>query len=148
MVFFSALMHYAYTWKEYKRKEGTPPTSIWRPLWDSINLCKSRPCTLQLRGPSDDSLADFALETWGSLVFFVDYMQGKPTAHGHGHRVQSDFHGNTKMDFGEAFGVVPRRSFRASEGLIQNPGAPLQSETIPLTAYPMSRQTFEKQQVA
>ena len=35
MVFFSALMFWAYTWKEYKVKEGMKNTSIWRPLWDS-----------------------------------------------------------------------------------------------------------------
>ncbi|KAF5349938.1 hypothetical protein D9756_009284 [Leucocoprinus leucothites] len=35
MVFFSLLMLWAYSAKEYKR-EGSP-TSIWKPLWDSIN---------------------------------------------------------------------------------------------------------------
>ncbi|KAG6874125.1 hypothetical protein C0995_005541 [Termitomyces sp. Mi166 len=45
------LMMWAYTPAEYK-KPGTPPTSIWRPLWDSINY------------------SDFAREIWGSLRFF------------------------------------------------------------------------------
>jgi len=49
------------------------------------------------------------------------------------------------MDFGEAFGVVPRR---ASEGLIRNTASPMQPETIPLAAYPAMRQTFEKQREA
>ncbi|KAF9481499.1 DUF300-domain-containing protein [Pholiota conissans] len=35
MVFFSAFMWWAYTPNEYTRKSGTPPTSIWKPLWDS-----------------------------------------------------------------------------------------------------------------
>ncbi|RXW11650.1 hypothetical protein EST38_g14205 [Candolleomyces aberdarensis] len=38
MVFFAALMFWAYTWKEYKIKEGEKHTSIWKPLWDSINM--------------------------------------------------------------------------------------------------------------
>ncbi|TEB20972.1 DUF300-domain-containing protein [Coprinellus micaceus] len=37
MVFFSILMWWAYTAKEYQRPEGTKATGIWRPLWDSIN---------------------------------------------------------------------------------------------------------------
>ena len=36
MVIFSAFMMYAYTWKEYV-VPGKPKTSVWRPLWDSIN---------------------------------------------------------------------------------------------------------------
>ncbi|KAG6846202.1 hypothetical protein H0H93_015454, partial [Arthromyces matolae] len=36
MVFFAAFMMWAYTPAEYKRQPGTPPTSIWRPLWDSM----------------------------------------------------------------------------------------------------------------
>ena len=34
MVFFSAMMMWAYPYSEY-RKEGEPHTSIGRPLWDS-----------------------------------------------------------------------------------------------------------------
>lgn len=91
MAFFSAFMHWAYTAQEYQRKEGTPPTSIWRPLWDSINY------------------SDFAQEIWGSMVFFVDYTKGKPSARGHGRRVIVDSSGRTKMDFGEAFGLTSIR---------------------------------------
>ncbi|KAF8993912.1 DUF300-domain-containing protein [Cyathus striatus] len=86
MVFFSALMWWAYNIREYK-KPGTPTTSIWRPLWDSINY------------------TDFFLEIGTSIRFFIDYAKGKPSAHGHGHRVQNTIQGHTKMDFGEAFGV-------------------------------------------
>jgi hypothetical protein len=39
MVFFSAFMWWAYSSNEYKI-EGAKKTSIWRPLWDSINFCK------------------------------------------------------------------------------------------------------------
>jgi len=37
MVFFSLFMAWAYTPAEYK-VAGLPSTSIWRPIWDSINL--------------------------------------------------------------------------------------------------------------
>jgi hypothetical protein len=73
MVFFSILMWWAYPTKEYKRSEEQPATSIWRPLWDSINF------------------ADFGREIFCSLKFFVDYFRGKPTAHGYGHRVKPEF---------------------------------------------------------
>ncbi|KAK7057130.1 organic solute transporter Ostalpha-domain-containing protein [Favolaschia claudopus] len=53
MIFFSAFMMWAFTSNEYKRKAGTPATSIWRPLWDSINY------------------SDFAVEIFGSLRFFM-----------------------------------------------------------------------------
>ncbi|KAG5715393.1 Transmembrane protein 184 like protein, partial [Termitomyces sp. T112] len=52
MIIFAGLMMWAYTPAEYKRKSGISPTSIWRPLWDSINY------------------SDFAREIWGSLHFF------------------------------------------------------------------------------
>lgn len=77
MAFFSALMMWAYTPAEYKRKPGAPPTSIWRPLWDSINH------------------SDFAIEIVGSLRFFFESSRGKPR--------RTDPH--AKMNFGEAFGV-------------------------------------------
>jgi len=53
MIFFSIFMWLAYPYNEYKRKSGTPPTSIWRPLWDSINY------------------SDFAQEIISSLMFFI-----------------------------------------------------------------------------
>ncbi|KAF8908770.1 DUF300-domain-containing protein [Mucidula mucida] len=57
-------------------------TKIWRALWDSINY------------------GDFFYEIYLSFQFFADYLRGKPTAHGHGHRA----------DFGAAFGVEGRKS--------------------------------------
>jgi len=65
MVFFSALMCWAYTADEYARGEEKPPTSIWRPLWDSINF------------------ADFAVEIFKSLCFFMSFVRGKPSTHGY-----------------------------------------------------------------
>lgn len=34
-------MMWAFSWDTYKVDPGSPHTSIWRPLWDSINLCMS-----------------------------------------------------------------------------------------------------------
>ncbi|OBZ73347.1 hypothetical protein A0H81_06700 [Grifola frondosa] len=89
MVFFSAFMIWAYGWGEYKIK-GEPRTSVWRPLWDSINY------------------SDFAIEIAGSLKFFVDYFRGKPYAHGPRVKViDGEGKTHTRVDFGEAFGVAP-----------------------------------------
>lgn len=63
MVFFSIFMVWAYPVSEYKTR-GKGRTSIWRPLFDSINY------------------SDFVIEIWGSLRFFVRYMLGKPGTHG------------------------------------------------------------------
>ncbi|ESK97064.1 transmembrane protein 184c [Moniliophthora roreri MCA 2997] len=80
MIFFSALMWWAYNVREYKTPGGKP-TSIWKPLWDSINY------------------ADFAMEIWGSIKFFIDYYRGVPTAHGHGHL-------SDRPNFAGAFGIA------------------------------------------
>ncbi|KAJ6625597.1 organic solute transporter Ostalpha-domain-containing protein [Mycena sp. CBHHK59/15] len=53
MIFFSAGMMWAFTFKEYKRPKGSPATSVWRPIWDSINY------------------ADFATEIFGALQYFM-----------------------------------------------------------------------------
>ncbi|KAK7458089.1 hypothetical protein VKT23_009995 [Stygiomarasmius scandens] len=71
MIFFSILMWWAYTPKLY-RIPGARPTSIWKPLWDSINY------------------SDFGREILTSLRFFVDYWRGNPQAHGHGHLAPTD----------------------------------------------------------
>ncbi|KAF8151369.1 DUF300-domain-containing protein [Crassisporium funariophilum] len=122
MVFFSALMWWAYTAKEYKRVEGTSATSIWRPLWDSLN---------------DHATVDFALEIGSSFRFFFDYVLGKPAAHGHGHRVPTNLAGHTKMDFGEAFGVSSAR-----HQVLSRQGAPdfvhANEENIMLTSHHVS----------
>jgi len=89
MVFFSAFMWWAYTVNEYKVKGGEK-TSIWRPLWDSINY------------------TDFVIEIAGSLKFFFDCSRGKRPTHAPARRASiggAANNGNNKMDFGEAFGV-------------------------------------------
>jgi len=58
MVFFSAMMMWAYPSSEY-RKEGEPHTSIWRPLWDSINF------------------SDFVYEIWLSLRYYSARVRGR-----------------------------------------------------------------------
>ncbi|KAJ7187248.1 DUF300-domain-containing protein [Mycena filopes] len=83
MVFFALGMWWAYAPREYNVKPGQKHTSIWRPLWDSINYM------------------DFIREIWGSLRYFL----GAATHH---HRTPS-----SKLDFGEAFGVSPNPNFRA-----------------------------------
>ncbi|KAH8982094.1 DUF300-domain-containing protein, partial [Lactarius akahatsu] len=75
MIFFSAFMMWAFSWKEYVQP-GEPHTSIWRPLWDSINLW------------------DFAVEIWSELSFFARRLTGRRALP------------PTKPGFGEAFGVA------------------------------------------
>jgi len=53
MILFAVFMWWAYPYHEYKRQPGTPPTRIWRPLWDSINY------------------SDFVAEIISSLMFFI-----------------------------------------------------------------------------
>ncbi|KAG2360220.1 organic solute transporter Ostalpha-domain-containing protein [Suillus spraguei] len=62
MVFFSLLMTWAYTVNEYKVAGGRK-TSIWRPLWDSVNYW------------------DFVTEIGSSLKFFFDCTRGTPSTH-------------------------------------------------------------------
>lgn len=78
MVFFSVLMMWAYTSNEY-RVAGNKKTSIWRPLWDSINYW------------------DFVTEIGGSFKFFFNYARGA-----------SSTHSSKKMNFAQAFGVGGR----------------------------------------
>lgn len=78
MVFFSVLMMWAYTANEYK-VAGHKKTSIWRPLWDSVNYW------------------DFVTEIGGSVKFFFDYARGAPSTHS-----------SKKTNFEQAFGVGGR----------------------------------------
>ncbi|RPD55176.1 DUF300-domain-containing protein [Lentinus tigrinus ALCF2SS1-7] len=98
MVIFSAFMMYAYSWKEYKIK-GAIRYGAWRALWDSINY------------------ADFAHEIAGSIKFFVDYARGKPGTHGPRIGVTDETGKQTKMDFGQAFGLSPRTNTAYSSGI-------------------------------
>lgn len=100
MVLFAAFMMWAYTWTEYVvpgRK-----TSIWRPLWDSINY------------------SDFVVEIVGSLKFYFDASRGKPgTRLSQGSQNPGEHNSRTgetwggpgrKMDFATAFGVYQPRA--------------------------------------
>ncbi|KAF9788384.1 DUF300-domain-containing protein [Thelephora terrestris] len=98
MVFFAALMMWAYPWTEYV-EPGREKTSIWRPLWDSINY------------------TDFAVEIFGSLKYFLDALRGKPETRAvQGLRMQQSRTGDgmagpgRKMDFATAFGVYTPRA--------------------------------------
>jgi len=77
MVFFAIFMRWAYPYEEYLTK-GQEKTSIWRPLWDSINF------------------SDFAYEIWTSWRFFFGYVRGQPHT-----RSSKDHPGGT--NFGDAF---------------------------------------------
>ncbi|KAJ7482543.1 DUF300-domain-containing protein [Mycena latifolia] len=78
MVFFALGMWWAYAPREYKVPPGSKATSIWRPLWDSINYM------------------DFVREIWGSLRYFAGAAV---------HHRPHDARDGRKADFGEAFGV-------------------------------------------
>jgi hypothetical protein len=84
MVFFSCFMIWAYPVSEYKpRGEGT--TSIWRPLFDSINYCKSSLLIDLSTHFKHLNVADYVHEILDSLRFFIRYWQGKPGTHGPAH---------------------------------------------------------------
>ncbi|EGN97669.1 hypothetical protein SERLA73DRAFT_184469 [Serpula lacrymans var. lacrymans S7.3] len=105
MVFFSAFMWWAYTVNEYKFKGGET-TSIWRPLWDSINY------------------TDFVIEIAGSLKFFFDCSRGKHPTRTQARRASIGGVANNnsnKMDFGEAFGVSGSAYSKARPAAVSAP---------------------------
>jgi len=53
MIFFAALMMWAFSYTDYRRPAGEPATMLWRPLWDSINYY------------------DFAREIYGFGLYFL-----------------------------------------------------------------------------
>ncbi|KAJ7250701.1 DUF300-domain-containing protein [Mycena rebaudengoi] len=114
MVFFALGMWWAYAPREY-RKPGAPPTSIWRPLWDSINYM------------------DFVHEIIGSLRFFLGAAKGR---HVDGASSSGD---PSKLDFGQAFGVEPTS---ASDSTLlasrRSEHAGYEHEDIQLTPYAFS----------
>ncbi|KAH6887355.1 organic solute transporter Ostalpha-domain-containing protein [Coprinopsis sp. MPI-PUGE-AT-0042] len=89
MVFFALLMWWAYTPNEYLRPEGTKPTPIGKPLWDSINY------------------SDFAKEIGLSMRFYYNHARGRPDPSESSQYARQDEDG-PRMNFGEAFGVYSR----------------------------------------
>ncbi|TDL18236.1 DUF300-domain-containing protein [Rickenella mellea] len=84
MVLFSLFFMWAYPASEYKLADsGT--TSIWKPLWDSINY------------------TDFIREIFGSLKFFIDYIRCKP--HTRGPSIPTSTSPNARTNFEDAFGL-------------------------------------------
>ncbi|KIM30457.1 hypothetical protein M408DRAFT_328045 [Serendipita vermifera MAFF 305830] len=125
MIIFAIFMWWAYPASEYynrdpenPREEGYMPptnmspdekerrklrtTSIWRPIWDSINF------------------SDFAVEIWSSFVFFIDYARGKPYAHSHS-REQKTFSEAFNLDEPHRRGklVKQRKEDRTGQGLMR-----------------------------
>ncbi|KIJ52815.1 hypothetical protein M422DRAFT_242742 [Sphaerobolus stellatus SS14] len=87
----------AYPASEYK-DDSLPKTSIWRPLWDSINY------------------ADFGHEIFSFVAFFIRYLLGRPNTHtpkGNSYPAQSSSYqgvqipqaSTSRIDFGDAFGL-------------------------------------------
>ncbi|PPQ85983.1 hypothetical protein CVT25_001682 [Psilocybe cyanescens] len=124
MVFFAILMWWAYSVNEYRRKEGTPATSVWRPLWDSINL------------------ADFAMEIFSSFRFFGNHIRRKPHTHDHMHQIPTYMGQPTKMDFGQAFGVSSSTNLTSpSQPMFERDAADIEADNIMLRPYPFAPQT-------
>lgn len=67
-----------------KERRAKGITSIWKPLWDSINY------------------SDFAREIWSSLSFFFDYFRGKPEAHSGSIKKKKQ---QGRVSFGSAFNL-------------------------------------------
>ncbi|CAK5277873.1 unnamed protein product [Mycena citricolor] len=103
MVFFAIGMWWAYPASEY-RIAGVH-TSIWRPIWDSINFW------------------DFAVEIYQSLRYFFG-----AAVHRH-HRDES------KLDFGQAFGVAPGPSHRSKLLTSTSDPVPYDPEAIRMAPY-------------
>ena len=100
MIFFAALMMWSFSWKEYRVQPRERHTSIWRPLWDSINLCTlslSHPIYTHItdkilgRGP----VGDFVVEIGSELSYFASLITGRR------HQPAP----STKRSFGQAFDI-------------------------------------------
>src|SRR6267154_6903299 len=93
MIFFSLFMMWSFTWNTYLVKQGERHTSIWRPLWDSINLCTlSNPYYL-FALTHLGSTGDFAVEIGSELTYFTRCLTGRRRS------------APTGKNLGQAFGV-------------------------------------------
>ena len=114
MIFFSLFMMWSFTWIPYRVKVEDRHTGIWRPLWDSINLCtQSNPYrffTLTYLGAT----GDFAVETGSVFVYFARRLTGRHVT-------------PTDMKFRQAFGV--EGYFPSQRSMEQQGGANALSHT-------------------
>jgi hypothetical protein len=78
MIFFSIFMMWAFTWNTYKVNPGERHTSIWRPLWDSINLCMPSNPYYSFALTHLGTTGDFAVEIGSSLAYFARHITGRP----------------------------------------------------------------------
>ena len=94
MIFFSFFMMWAFSWNVYQVKPGERHTSIWRPLWDSINLCTSSNPYYFFPLTHLGTAGDFAVEIGSEFTYFARRLTGRrPPAP------------STGKNFGQAFGV-------------------------------------------
>ena len=75
-------MMWSFPWKEYRVQPGEPHTSIWRPLWDSINFCTFhvfffRTLHIPSHFTSSHVKGDFAVEIWSELSYFGRRITGR-----------------------------------------------------------------------
>lgn len=84
MIVFSALMWWAYSYKEYKRKPGQLPTRIGQPLWDRCVILLHQLCfdTFFTWFPSINYCRSFAHFIYFTKLMVYDVQQrispGKP----------------------------------------------------------------------
>ena len=95
-------MMWAFNWQEYQVQPGESHTRIWRPLWDSINLCMLLPSKYWFRAHANArtylgcTAGDFAVEIGSELAYFGRRLTGRHT---------STEPTTGKPNFGRAFGV-------------------------------------------
>ncbi|KAF7321375.1 hypothetical protein MKEN_00657800 [Mycena kentingensis (nom. inval.)] len=70
MIFFSILMMWAFSSREFRRPPGQKPTSIWRPLWDRFVQVLATSFYSHLTKHSIN-FSDFAYEVISSLRFYL-----------------------------------------------------------------------------
>jgi len=81
-------------------QRGEPHTSVWRPLWDSINPCTPSPphlfslSRILLTHLGAGTVGDFAVEIGSEFSYFASRITGRQQQPG-----------PTKRSFGQAFGV-------------------------------------------
>jgi hypothetical protein len=91
-------MIWSFSWTEYRVQPDEPNTGIWRPLWDSINLCTPLPTTAPLTrihvhiSDTWGLVGDFAIEIGSEFTFFSSRLRHGPAP--------------TKVTFAEGYAPV------------------------------------------